>query len=154
MLAMRASELGSIGALSIGVFQGLSAGKTRLPCRLAPTPKSGCRCGANAARLIPASVISANTLIIQRLFITPPPAPPPQGEGSKTSTVACDGTALVALFADKLRGDTAIGEEVGPGDVGGVVGGEKGGDLAHLARRPDPAHRHIRPPVRQARLQV
>src|SRR5579871_6086891 len=40
MLAISATELGSTGAAEISVFQALSAGNGRAPCRLAPTPRS------------------------------------------------------------------------------------------------------------------
>jgi hypothetical protein len=41
MLATRASEFGSTAALSTGVFQALSSGNGRRPCRLALTPRPG-----------------------------------------------------------------------------------------------------------------
>src|SRR5690242_510979 len=49
------AELASTGRLSIGVFHGLSIGKTCFPCRLALTPRSGSLSGAacESATLMP-----------------------------------------------------------------------------------------------------
>src|SRR5207302_5532062 len=41
MLAIRLSELASTGEAEISLFQGLCSEKTCLPCKLAPTPRSG-----------------------------------------------------------------------------------------------------------------
>src|SRR5437868_13032523 len=43
MAAMIRVEFGSSGAFEMSWFQGLSGGKSCLPCRLAPGPRSGWR---------------------------------------------------------------------------------------------------------------
>src|SRR5437773_7631615 len=45
MLAIKFAEFGSTGIVEMSWFQGLFAGKRRLPCRLAPGPRSGTAVG-------------------------------------------------------------------------------------------------------------
>src|SRR5205814_9729230 len=99
MLAIRFAEFGSTGKFEMSWFHGLSGGKSCLPCRLAPGPRSGERPALDIVRGLVTGVGVGTGVVSVRLTAC---------ENGVQGTVGITTTAITATAArQNLIIDTA-----------------------------------------------